>query len=222
MGRLMRIASCRASRVERGRPLPGDEIVPHPFAIFDHAITLDGEPERVWPWLAQLGAGRGGWYSWDFVDNGGEPSAWTVLPKYQKIAQGDVLPAVPGATDAFVAVAVDPPRALVLTSAVGTSPPAVSWTFALEPLDGGRTRLLVRARAAPAWRDLARNAGTPGALLPIDYVYRVLARLPLPLVRAAAGFGHGVMEKRMLRGIRRRVLASPPASPPAGSPARTL
>jgi hypothetical protein len=119
-----------------------------------------------------------------------------------------VLPAVPGATDAFVVAAVDPPRSLVLTSAVGPRPSAVSWSFVLETLTDGLTRLLVRVRVGPAWRELARDAGTPGALLPIDYVYRGLARLPLPLLRAAGGFGHGVMEKRMLRGIRRRVLAT--------------
>jgi hypothetical protein len=204
----MRVPSCRASRAERAHPLPGDEIVREPITIFDHAITLDAPPEDVWPWLAQMGAGRGGWYSWDFIDNAGNPSASAILPMYQSLAPGDVLPAVPGAADAFVVAAVDPPKALVLTSAAGPAPPAVSWSFALRPLAGGRTRLLARVRAGAEWRDAARQAGTPGALSPIDYVYRVLARLPPPLLRVAAGFGHGVMEKRMLRGIRRRVLSA--------------
>jgi hypothetical protein len=154
-----------------------------------------------------MGAGRGGWYSWDFIDNGGNPSAWTILPECQRIACGDVLPAVPGATDAFVVAAVEPPKALVLTSERGPKP-AVSWSFVLHPLADDRTRLLVRVRAGAAWRDVARRAGKTGALTPIDYVYRALARLPLPLLRAAAGFGHGLMEKRMLRGIRRRVLSA--------------
>jgi len=161
-----------------------------------------------------MGAGRGGWYSWDFVDNGGNPSASTILPDYQSISPGDVLPSVPGAADAFVVAAVEPPRTLVLTSAVGPTPPAVSWSFALQPLAADRTRLLVRVRAGAAWRDLARHAGVPGALTPIDYVYRALARLPLPLLRTAAGFGHSVMEKRMLRGIRRRVQSAVDGSRP--------
>jgi hypothetical protein len=154
-----------------------------------------------------MGAGRGGWYSWDFIDNGGDPSAATILPDFQQLACGDVLPAVPGATDAFVVAAVHPHEALVLTSEAGPKP-AVSWSFVLHPLADERTRLLVRVRAGDAWRGVARHAGRTGALTPIDLVYRVLARLPLPLLRAAAGFGHGVMEKRMLRGIRRRVHAA--------------
>ena len=200
----MTVATCRASRAERAKPLLGDELVAEPMAVFDHAITLDAPPRDVWPWLAQMGAGRGGWYSWDFIDNGGAPSAVAILPQWQRIACGDVLPAVPGATDAFVVTAVHPPKSLVLASEAGPKP-AVTWSFALHPLGDQRTRMLVRVRAGAAWRDVARHAGKTGSLTPIDRVYRVLARLPLPLLRAAAGFGHGVMEKRMLRGIRRRV-----------------
>jgi hypothetical protein len=207
-----RFPSCRASRAERAHALAGDEIVREPIATFDHAITLPAPPRDVWPWLAQMGAGRGGWYSWDFVDNGGHPSASTILPEHRSIAPGDVLPAVPGAADAFVVAVVDPPNALVITSAVGTTPPAVSWSFVLQPLPDERTRLLVRVRAGAAWRDLARHSGMEGALTPIDHAYRVLARLPLPMLRAVAGFGHGVMEKRMLRGIRRRVEATAASS----------
>jgi hypothetical protein len=154
-----------------------------------------------------MGAGRGGWYSWDSIDNGGAPSARTILAEHQRIACGDVFPAVPGATDAFVVAAVDPPKTLVLVADAGPTP-AVSWSFTLHPVAAERTRLLVRVRAGRAWRDAARHAGEPGALTPIDYVYRVIAWLPSPLLRATAGFGHGVMEKRMLRGIRRRVLSA--------------
>jgi hypothetical protein len=69
----------------------------------------------AWPWIAQMDAGRAGWYSWDAIDNGGTPSARRVVPELQTVVPGDVMPAVPRATNAFVVASVDPPRDLVLT-----------------------------------------------------------------------------------------------------------
>ena len=61
--------SVRASRGERTRPLPGDELIPEPFASLTHAITIRRPRRDVWPWLVQMGAGtRAGWYSYDFID----------------------------------------------------------------------------------------------------------------------------------------------------------
>lgn len=131
------------------------------MAVWTHAITINTPPEDVWPWLAQLGAGRAGWYSFDFLDNGGRPSAADILSQFQEIAPGDVLPAVPGTTDAFGVAVVDPPHELILIAPAGAIPPVVSWTFRLNPREGGRTRLLVRARASGAWRDLIRAVKDP-------------------------------------------------------------
>ena len=119
------------------------------------------------------------------------------------------MPAVPGATDAFVVSAVEPPRDLVLTVPDGHGGHAVAWEHALVPLEGGRTRLIVRGRASSRWLDLA------GARLPsghrrifIEHAYGVLASLPRPLLIGFAAFGHRVMEARHLRGIQRRSTAS--------------
>jgi hypothetical protein len=71
----MLAATCIPTSLEKRRPLPGDALVPEPIFVSTHAITIDAPPERVWPWIAQMGAGRGGWYSWDAIDNGGAPSA---------------------------------------------------------------------------------------------------------------------------------------------------
>ncbi|MNC89855.1 hypothetical protein D3C83_58590 [compost metagenome] len=62
-----------------------------------------------------MGAGRAGWYSWDAIDKGGAPSRNRIVPELQSIARGDIMPAVPGAQDALVVDAVDPPWDLVLT-----------------------------------------------------------------------------------------------------------
>ena len=153
-----------------------------------------------------MGAGRAGWYGYGRIDNGGRPSAETILPELQHVAPGDVFPGVPGATDAFVVAVVEAPRDLVLTVPVG-GVDIVSWEFNLDPLDGERTRLIVRARVAPEWPTLARRAAGGGKPLVVERVYALLAHLPRPLLRAAFGFGHRVMQNQQLRGIKRRAEA---------------
>jgi hypothetical protein len=172
---------------------------------FTHAITIDAPIQRVWPWLAQMGSDRAGWYSWDAIDNGGKPSALNIVPDFQTVAPGDVMPAVPGAKDAFVVAAVDPPRDLVLTAPEGSGGKAVSWEHFLESLDGNRTRLILRGRISSRWLDRSRAEPPTGyRRIFIERVYAWLARLPSPLLFGVAGFGHRIMEARHLRGIKRR------------------
>jgi hypothetical protein len=57
-----------STRAERRRPLPGDELVDHPVLVTNHAVTIPAPPERVWPWLVQMGWHRGGWYTARWVD----------------------------------------------------------------------------------------------------------------------------------------------------------
>jgi hypothetical protein len=73
----------RATRTEWTRTLPGDEILPNPIGSITDAITIRCAPRDVWRWLVQMGAGRAGWYSYDFVDNGGRRSADRILPEFQ-------------------------------------------------------------------------------------------------------------------------------------------
>jgi hypothetical protein len=204
------IATCIATTLEKRRPLPGDSFVPKPIFTSTHAIAIDAAPEQVWPWIAQMGAGRAGWYSWDAIDNGGTPSATSILPALQAIESGDVMPAIPGATDAFVVAAVDPPRNLVLTVPDGCGGNAVAWEHALDPLPCGRTRLIVRGRASLHWLNLVRAAPPAGRRrIFIEGVYAALAMLPRPMLIASATLGHRIMEARHLRGIQRRSTAVP-------------
>jgi uncharacterized protein YndB with AHSA1/START domain len=184
--------------------MPGDSIISQPMATFTHAITIKAPPERVWPWLVQLGAGRGGWYSYDFIDNGGNPSAISILPQFQKVVCGDVFPAIPGATDAFIVSVVEQPRNLVLTVPKEDSGNLVSWDFLLKPLDQGCTRLVVRARISPQWLERKVDSASPDGPVLIERLYDVLAKIPKPILLSIAGFGHRLMEARMLRGIKRR------------------
>ena len=196
------VAACAATAFEKRRPLPADPMVPDPLFASTHAITIDAPPDRVWPWIAQMGGGRAGWYSWDAIDNDGTPSAACIRPDLQTIIPGDVMPAVPGARDAFVVAVVAPPRDLVLTVPDGRGGHAVTWEHFLEPLDAGRTRLIVRGRASLRWLDLARAEPSAGRRRRfIESAYAGLARLPRPLLVACAAAGHRVMEARHLRGI---------------------
>lgn len=195
--------SLRATPEEYRRPLPGDALVPDVAATVMHAITIFASPERVWQWLVQMGSGRGGWYSYDWIDNGGLPSATEIIPEFQRIAPGDVLPSLPGATNSFIVAAVDPQRDLVLTAPAASGGHLVSWEFFLEGLTRGRTRLLVRGRVSREWP--AGGLGQPAASpRPIERVYALLARIPRWLMVPAALFGHGAMQRRQFKGIKRR------------------
>jgi hypothetical protein len=149
--------------------------------------------------LVQLGA----------IDNGGRPSSSSIVPALQTVIPGDIMPAVPGAQDAFVVATVDPPRDLVLAVPDGHGGNAVAWEHVLEPLDGGRTRLIVRGRASSDWLDLALRKPPAGhRRIFIERAYAVLARLPHPLLIGLAAIGHRIMEARHLRGIQRRSTAA--------------
>ena len=217
----MAIATCMATAFEQRQPLPVDDLIPDPLFTSTHAITIDAPPDQVWPWIAQMGAGRAGWYSWDRIDNGGTPSATRVMPELQTVTPGDVMPAVPQATDAFIVASVDPPRELVLTVPDGHGGNVVAWEHLLEPLGGGQTRLLVRGRASSQWLNRARAQVPAGRhRIFIERAYAVLARLPRPLLIPFAALGHRFMEARHLRGIQRRSTASSVAGRGVGRPAR--
>jgi hypothetical protein len=151
-----------------------------------------------------MGAGRGGWYSYNFIDNGGNPSAISILPQFQKVACRDVFPAIPGATDAFIVAAVEQPWNLVLIVPKEDGGNLVSWDFLLKPLDQGCTRLIVRAQISPQWLDRTEDNASPDGPVLIERLYGMLAKIPRPLLLSVAGFGHRLMEARMLRGIKRR------------------
>jgi hypothetical protein len=144
------------------------------------ATTIDAQPDQVWPWLAQLGYQRGGLYSYDWLDRLfgilDRPSADRILPAFQDLATGDVIPL--GAGPDWPVALVEPNKTLVIApSAPGFS---VSWAFVLEPAAGGTTRLVTRSRAD--------YATTPGTML-------------YPLLLTPIAFA---MTRKMLLGIKER------------------
>jgi len=181
-----------ATPVERAAALPGDALTGEHAVQWTHAVDVAASAEEAWPWLAQIGAGRAGWYSYDRVDNGGVPSLDRIDPDLQDLRAGDVVPAYPGAKDAFEALEVDPPRALVL-GWPSESGQRATFTLALEPRVGG-ARLLARLRIDP--HALANRRGR-------------VVKAPRWLVRALVGPGHAVMQWRQLEQLRGRMRAHP-------------
>jgi hypothetical protein len=191
-----RLLTWGATRAEATSALPGDDLVRDRWRT-TRAITINAAAEDVWPWLVQMGFGRAGWYSYDWLERvigAGDfaegSSAQSVLPQFQSLAVGDSVPL--SADGGLTAAVVDPPRALVLRMAMSmlTGAPARdgdhavldwTWAFVVVPAESRSSRLLVRVRA--------------------DYRPRALSML-FPLLLEPV---HLLMERAMLRGVRRRV-----------------
>lgn len=177
-----------ATEAEVRRELPGDHLV-HEAAATTRAVTIDAPPAAVWPWLVQIGFGRAGWYSYDWIDNDGAPSADRVLEACQDLGVGDRIPMTPDL--GFVVVALDPPTALVAISDDGST----SWCLHVDDAGNGSSRLVSRFRT--------HADDSFGALL----------------WTAIADPGAFVMERRMLKGLRRRVEAAHRRAPVGPAPA---
>jgi hypothetical protein len=109
-----------ATEEETGCSLPGDELAPRPRSVITCAITVQMPVRRVWPWLVQIGCRRAGWYSYDLLDNGGQPSADRLLPEYQHLAVRDEVLLTPKGPLAMPVVALEPEKALVLGGTLNT------------------------------------------------------------------------------------------------------
>jgi hypothetical protein len=150
-----------ATHDETTSAFPGDELIPDPAHSSTMAITLPAPPEKVWPWLAQMGYDRAGWYSWDRLDHGGKPSADHIVPQWQNLRQGQRLNSMAHGRDWMTVAVLEPGRTLVMRSIYevpsfrtvdprsGPLPRARTdaiWGFHLSPAPGGGTRLVVRKR----------------------------------------------------------------------------
>jgi hypothetical protein len=184
-----------ATREEEHRPLPGDELVPRPMWEATRAVTIDAPAAEVWPWLAQMGYGRGGWYGWNPLERE-DTGASRLLPDLPPPRVGDTWLDGPGCdetTGAWTVRAMEAPFTLVLHSMrdpiTGRElDPAdksrlfidTAWAFQLEQLGHRTTRLLARTRI---------RMSPPWAILPLRWM----------------GGGDTVMQRRLLDGIKARV-----------------
>ena len=171
-----------ATEAEATKPLPGDDIVSEATAS-TRAITINAAPEAVWPWLAQMGQDKAGFYSYDLLERlagAGIHNADRLVPEWQDVVRGDLM-----RTYRYVqrfeplgwpVEVVEPGHALVMRNLKRTW----SWALVLEPAGEGKTRLIARTRAS--------RKGFP-SLLP-----EVCLAEP----------AHFVMEVGVLRGVKHR------------------
>ena len=191
-----------ATPEEERRTLPGDDLVPHPMWEATRAVTIEAPSDDVWPWVAQMGHGRGGFYGWNPLER--EDTGVLALLEVPPPRVGDVWLDGPGCNEtkgAWKVKAVEPPHTLTLYTMRdpitgreldrGTDHrPYIQsgWTFHLVPEGSQRTRLLVRTRIAiaPEW-----------ALLALKWM----------------GGGDTVMQRRLLEGIKARAESTASAPP---------
>ena len=170
-----------ATPEEVERTLPGDDLLPEPDVVSTRVVAIGAPPSDVWPWLVQMGPGRGGAYTYDWIENllgVGMHSADTVHPEWQHLEVGgapSVKPGVEPGPGAMRIRVLEPEEALVSSSDDGRW----VWAFVLAP-DAGGTRLISRNRI--------KSGSSLGA------------RLGLAVMTP----GSWVMERKMLNGIRER------------------
>ncbi len=169
-----RLLTWGATPEEVSRAYPGDDLVPDAdSSVFTMATTLPAPPEKVWPWLVQMGRGRAGWYSWDRLDNSGKPSADRIVPEWQNLEVGQRLIEASDGRSWFTVELVEPGHTLALRTAIelpsgrsfdpsGPLPRAYMdgvWSFNLRAAPGGQTRLVARSRGTSRPRPLLRPFG---------------------------------------------------------------
>lgn len=188
-----------ATPEEERRCLPGDDLVPGPIWAATRAVTIDASPAGVWPWIAQMGYGRGGWYGWNPLE-GEDTGVSQLLADLPPPKVGDVWLDGPGCDEtrgAWKVAAIEPPQTLVLRTVrdpvtgreldPAGKPHLVidsAWVFHLDEIAAGRTRLLARTRirVEPGW-----------ALVALKWM----------------GAGDTVMQRRLLDGIKARAETIP-------------
>lgn len=188
-----RILRWGASDEEVAERLPGDEVVGQRRYQTTHAVTIQAPRSEVWPWLVQLGQGRGGLYSYDWLENLlglGFASADRIIPELQTLEVGDQVWLAPRDSAMplwYQVLDLQPPQTLVLgphgdrNEALGQGLPWSTWTFVLRDLGNGSTRLVVRMRSD--------FKPTPLGLLANKYALEPV---------------HFAMERKMLLGIKHR------------------
>jgi len=188
-----------ASDDELESPFPGADLVPGGVRTATMAVTIDAPPSRVWPWLVQMGTDRGGWYSWDLLDNFGCRSADRIHSEWQEVDLGDRFTGKPDGSESWQVAALEPERFLALRMSLdlrgrqfdpaGRRPRRYTdstWGFLLTELPGRRTRLLVSGYWAlrPRW---------------LQHVVSVAVLEP----------AHWVMQTRQFANLKRRAEATP-------------
>jgi hypothetical protein len=138
-----------ATEEEIQRPMPGDELDRKPTFLATRAITINGTPDEIWPWLVQMGYARAGFYGYDIIENlgsnRGPHSAEHIVPELQDVKVGDEIPI--SAAGSWVLYAIKPEDYFIWSGETGQG----GFTWALYPIDEHHTRLVSRIRWSHHW-----------------------------------------------------------------------
>jgi hypothetical protein len=152
------------SKEEAKRTFPGDEWLAQPSSQFTHAVEINAPAEKVWCWIAQMGQGRGGFYSYEALENLTGMNIYNsdeILPEFQNPQIGDLIPF--GPADAYPLVLCEPGKAMTIgfcydldksilfdqeTSSYPSNYFCLSWLWYVEPIDNHRSRFFSRNRIA--------------------------------------------------------------------------
>jgi hypothetical protein len=169
-----------ATAEEINSSVVGDDLCSDATVVATRSITIGAAPQEVFPWIRQMGFGRAGWYSYDWLDNLGRKSATTIHDEWQSVEAGDKIPSGP---ISFTAAIVDAPRHFVLEiQSLGKKSPKLHFTLAYELRDNPRgTRLVTRMRSR--------------VNLPLGSLFEKLILGP----------GDGIMLRRQLLNIKKNV-----------------
>ena len=193
------------TEAEMQRDYPGDELVKNIKGEYLHAITINTPAADIWKWLVQIGQDRGGFYSYELLENLIGCKIRTterIIPEYQHLEVGDSIPMHPSMGSPYKVVTVEPNHALVLLQRVdvntgkdfepGDRMPVkyqnMSWLFFLDERDDGTTRLISRSRND--WNESLGNT----------IFYGIFGPLTME------------MDRKMLKGIKERVEAASSSS----------
>lgn len=185
-----------ATLEEREGRIPGLEHLDGARVTSTHAITIDAPAREVWPWLVQMGVGRGGFYSYAWLENlvgCGVRNAQRIVPELQDLAEGDAVVLHPKAPPLRVTRLVRE-RLLALEG----------WVFQLVPISPDRTRLVTRTYAVPVRSGQGLVAGlvdlsTRTALF--DLAHFVMGRKQLLELRRRAEARHRVAPRGTRAGV---------------------
>jgi hypothetical protein len=173
-----------ATDEEVEREMPGDDLVEGARDVTTRAITMRATPADIWPWLLQMGYQRGGLYSNDWIDKVmgvlDEPSSWEILPEFQHLEAGDVIP-IGGSGPDWPVKSIEPYKSLVLD--IRPEGIDISWSIGLYEIDEKHTRFVLRIR------------------IRMKPLMHVLSLFPI------SDFGQFLMVRWMLLGIKARAEA---------------
>jgi hypothetical protein len=164
-----------ATQAERLLSLPGDTLVVKSDFNATRVITIDAPAEKIWRWIIQIGSQRAGWYSIDWIDNGGKKSAEVIVPSFQNIEVGQFIPFTPDQKKGMWVKEFREYQYILWTDRQNNA----TWLWYLISVQG-KTRLLTRLRTTYQWKGFW-------------IIYNILV-----------DFGDILMMSQCMKGIKRR------------------